>query len=136
MGSSVKDQSSNFIPHIPIEQSFIQGKLKGGGSSSSPTDDTPSYMKDFQEQLKLQGFYLLEMMKDGNCLFRSFADQLVDNPEEHLNLRTTAANFLSDHIVRFSDFMALEPNMGPQDYINRISLNGAWGVSVGDPSFE
>ena len=49
------------------------------------------------------------MKKDGNCLFRSVADQLLNNQEEHGKYRKFAVDFISDHIIRYQNFMTFDP---------------------------
>ncbi len=99
--------------------------LKGGGSSSPrPSKD---YLVTFQDQLQLKGLIILEMEKDGNCLFRSIADQLSSNPEDHGTYRQIATRYLSEHSTAFKQFMTLGDSESPEDYIKRMSLNGTWG---------
>jgi len=93
----------------------------------SSSSDASSYLCDFQKQLGPSGFYILEMKKDGNCLFRSVADQLLNNQEEHGKYRKFAVDFISDHIIRYQNFMTFDPGKNFKDYLSTMSLDGSWG---------
>ena len=35
--------------------------------------------------------------------------------------------YMSDHIVKFSNFMALDSNLSWKDYLKKMALDGTWG---------
>jgi len=103
--------------------------LKGGGGSSPSVSNSENlaYLTDFQLQLNNEGLFLLEMEKDGNCLFRSVADQLCSNQNEHGKFRKIAVDFISDHIIRYSNFMTLDAGTNCHDYVQKLAQEGTWG---------
>merc|ERR1719487_579071 len=60
---------------------------------------------------------------DGNCLFRSFSDQLYGTPDYHGLIRDRCSKYIAsekNYFVRFVD----EPF---DDFLQRIQREGEWG---------
>lgn len=55
---------------------------------------------------------------DGNCLFRSIADQLLGNPEQHGTIREKIVTYISDNKDHFSLF--IEDDEKIEDYLVRM----------------
>lgn len=73
----------------------------------------------FRSSLLNQGYAIKEMIADGNCLFRSLADQLsyhhhdfgdgsTNNNSMHVVVRQDVCNYLSQHKEEFQHFLLME----------------------------
>ena len=100
----------------------VSNKSRGKGSrrqankwqESSDDSDT-----NFRTSLLNQGYTIKEMNGDGNCLFRSLADQLSylqhscvigasNNNSMHVVVRQDVCNYLSQHKEEFQHFLLME----------------------------
>ncbi|TAQ85708.1 hypothetical protein B7494_g5984 [Chlorociboria aeruginascens] len=81
--------------------------------------------KEFSN-LKFLGFKILDIVSDGNCLFRSFADQLWADQERHLELRTNIVSYMRDY---HDDFMVfISTNGGNRDLAPRSTRTKSKGL--------
>jgi len=71
-------------------------------------------------------FIVREQARDGNCLFRSFSDQIYGTPEHHRLVRERCAEYIASERSYFEQFIA-EPFA---DFIARIQRQGEWGDDV------
>mmetsp|Transcript_132868 Transcript_132868/g.235087 ORF Transcript_132868/g.235087 Transcript_132868/m.235087 type:complete len:450 (-) Transcript_132868:1045-2394(-) len=71
-------------------------------------------------------FHVREQASDGNCLFRSFSDQIYGTPEYHLLLRDRCSKYIASERNYFEQFIA-EPF---EEFIARIQREGEWGDDV------
>jgi hypothetical protein len=55
--------------------------------------------------MKGLGFYIRDVAGDGNCLFRSIADQLFNDAERHGQMRTEIVAHLRENRTLFSPFI-------------------------------
>lgn len=107
----------------------------------SPNEDVEGYETDYNNltesspafQLgRLPGtasssLYLVrEQARDGNCLFRSFSDQLYGTPEHHALLRDRCSKYIASERSYFEQFVA-EPF---EEFLARIQREGEWGDDV------
>lgn len=67
-----------------------------------------------------------EQARDGNCLFRSFSDQLYGTPEYHALVRDRCSQYLASERDYFEQFVA-EPF---DEFLTRIRREGEWGDDV------
>lgn len=81
----------------------------------------------FNSQLVGEGRVLREVGADGNCLFRSVADQLYGDESSHLHVRTHVASFMADNEARFLPFLAPGTRHAYQKYCSLIARPGQWG---------
>lgn len=79
----------------------------------------------FTHELQLKGLYIKYMEADGNCMFRSIADQLVDDPNQHLSYRKKIMEYIESNREHFSLFM--EDDEPFDDYLARMNSSGEWG---------
>mmetsp|Transcript_90277 Transcript_90277/g.162790 ORF Transcript_90277/g.162790 Transcript_90277/m.162790 type:complete len:367 (-) Transcript_90277:123-1223(-) len=84
-----------------------QGRSTGSSSSSS-------------------AYVVREQAGDGNCLFRSFSDQLYGSPEYHALVRDRCSKYLASERAYFEQFVA-EPF---EQFLGRIQRQGEWGDDV------
>eukprot|EP01086_Lenisia_limosa_P004300 TRINITY_DN1944_c0_g1_i1.p1 TRINITY_DN1944_c0_g1~~TRINITY_DN1944_c0_g1_i1.p1 ORF type:complete len:288 (+),score=38.93 TRINITY_DN1944_c0_g1_i1:40-903(+) len=84
--------------------------------------------KSFNGQLAPLGLKLRDMIGDGNCLFRSAADQLIGNAHQHSEVRAAVVT----HMVRMPDLYApfVGDDMPFDEYIGEMKENGAWGGQI------
>jgi OTU domain-containing protein 5 len=66
------------------------------------------------------------MAGDGNCLFRSFSDQLYGTPEHHDLVRRMCAEYIASERNYFEQFVAEPFNQ----FLERIQRDGEWGDDV------
>lgn len=71
-------------------------------------------------------FSVREQARDGNCLFRSFSDQLYGTPEHHMLLRDRCSKYITSERNYFEQFVA-EPF---EEFLARIQRVGEWGDDV------
>jgi len=71
-------------------------------------------------------FVVREQARDGNCLFRSFSDQLYGSPEHHALVRDRCAKYIASERDYFEQFVA-EPF---DEFLARIQREGEWGDDV------
>ncbi|KAF4717659.1 hypothetical protein FOZ62_004288, partial [Perkinsus olseni] len=65
-------------------------------------------MQVFEKKLAEAGLRIREVQNDGNCMFRSFADQLgydADGPKDYKNARKAAVQYIRRHESVFEPFM-------------------------------
>lgn len=71
-------------------------------------------------------FLVREQAQDGNCLFRSFSDQLYGTPEHHALVRDRCSKYIAGERGYFEQFVA-EPF---DEFLARIRREGEWGDDV------
>jgi len=71
-------------------------------------------------------FLLREQARDGNCLFRSFSDQLYGTPEHHALVRDRCSQYIASERNYFEQFVT-EPF---DEFLARMRRQGEWGDDV------
>ena len=96
----------------------------------SMSEDSEDWQSAYQSDLKKFGSHLKEKLlrlkevgSDGNCLFRSVADQLEGNDSKHDKYRMAAITYIQEHKDEFVPF--IEETFA--SYIFRMSNKGCWG---------
>ncbi|EGG14254.1 OTU domain-containing protein [Cavenderia fasciculata] len=84
----------------------------------------------FLQQLEPQGFYIKDVAGDGNCLFRAIADQLEDNPEQHMKYRQNIVRFIGSNKEMFAPFIDEDENETFEEYVEEMQRNASWGGNV------
>ena len=74
------------------------------------------------------GLRIKEVGADGNCLFRSFSDQMEGNEGNHYIYRQSAIEYMIDHQDHFKFF--IEDDKPFDGYIKEMSLDGTWGGNL------
>ncbi|KAJ1883969.1 2-oxoglutarate dehydrogenase E1 component, partial [Kickxella alabastrina] len=72
--------------------------------SHSHTYDTDDF-SSLNRQLKQNGLYCKDIAGDGNCLFRSLADQVDGTPDTHQRHRSAVCDYMERHPDEFAPFM-------------------------------
>ncbi|CAM9585282.1 unnamed protein product [Discosporangium mesarthrocarpum] len=81
--------------------------------------------KMFVEQMKKIGCRIKFITGDGNCLFRSIADQLDGKPHEHASVRRGIMDYVEKHREVFEPYM--EDDEPFDAYVRRMRRDGEWG---------
>jgi len=71
-------------------------------------------------------FSVREQAYDGNCLFRSFSDQVYGSPEHHMLVRDRCSKYIANERNYFEQFVA-EPF---EEFLARMQQPGEWGDDV------
>lgn len=80
---------------------------------------------ELSKVLAADGLTIRHMDGDGNCLFRSIADQMTGNQELHLAFRKRIMKYIEEHGDHFRLFM--EDDESFEAYMTRMSEDGEWG---------
>eukprot|EP01111_Echinosteliopsis_oligospora_P016482 TRINITY_DN6870_c0_g1_i1.p1 TRINITY_DN6870_c0_g1~~TRINITY_DN6870_c0_g1_i1.p1 ORF type:complete len:347 (+),score=101.47 TRINITY_DN6870_c0_g1_i1:42-1082(+) len=83
--------------------------------------------KRLSDQLLLLGLTIKDVAGDGNCLFRSIADQLEDNPNKHGEYRHAIVTYIAANREMFEPFLDTEEEGTFEQYIANMSAPTAWG---------
>lgn len=67
-----------------------------------------------------------EQARDGNCLFRSFSDQMYGTPEHHALVRDRCSKYIASERNYFEQFVP-EPF---DEFLSRMQREGEWGDDV------
>ncbi|MES1910515.1 MAG: hypothetical protein MHM6MM_009698 [Cercozoa sp. M6MM] len=99
------------------------GKRKGKKKPKSASVTRASIRADL-EKLGLQ---VRDIAADGNCLFRSVADQLCNHSERHAHFRALCVQYLRDNPDEFRPFVFDEEY---DVYVNRLARQGVWAGNL------
>lgn len=102
-----------------IAKSLIKKKISK--DKTYETSDEISFTKSLLEA----GFFIRHMDSDGNCMFRSIADQLVGDAQKHDHYRQTIISYIESHEEHFAFFIEDSENFA--EYIQRMRQDGEWG---------
>lgn len=80
---------------------------------------------NFTKLLAEAGFFIRHMDSDGNCMFRSIADQLTGDAQKYDQYRQDIITYIESHEDHFSFFIEDSENFG--EYIQRMRQDGEWG---------
>lgn len=78
----------------------------------------------FNEQLRAYGLVLRTIGGDGNCLFRSLADQLCGRQDDHQRYRTEIVAYMCAHPLDFAPFVW---DSTFEQYLAKMGKSGEWG---------
>jgi len=80
------------------------------------------------EKLENIGYYIIVVRGDGNCLFRSVAEQLEGNEDNYVKYREKCIDYMKNNKEVFVPF--LEDSISIDEYIEKISKDGEWGGNL------
>jgi OTU domain-containing protein 3 len=108
-------------------QDYQPTKAKGkrGKGRTKTSRNWDKYFLEFQEKLKPKGIYMRDVDGDGNCLFRSIADQLDGDEENHSKYRDMAVEYITKNKAHFALFISEDEDI--DKYIKDMSEDGTWG---------
>ena len=104
-------------------QNIPQGKRGKGRTKTS--SGWNKYFNSFQEYLKQKDITMRDVDGDGNCLFRSIADQIEGNEDNHRVYRDISIKYMTEHKDYFTLFLDEDENI--DEYIKDMQDNGTWG---------
>ena len=81
----------------------------------------------FLERLRQNRMVETQIEADGNCQFRALADQLFNDQDRHVELRTAAVNQLRSDPEHYVEFLHDEDW---DSYVRRMEQDGTWGDHV------
>eukprot|EP00123_Amoebidium_parasiticum_P022622 comp91289_c0_seq1/m.48560 comp91289_c0_seq1/g.48560 ORF comp91289_c0_seq1/g.48560 comp91289_c0_seq1/m.48560 type:complete len:349 (-) comp91289_c0_seq1:15-1061(-) len=79
----------------------------------------------FSSQLQPLGLRLKEVLGDGNCLFRAFADQIEGDEEQHAVYRRKVVEYMKAHRADFEPFV--EDDVPFDKHISDLAEDGTFG---------
>jgi len=82
------------------------------------------HTRTFNEQLRAFNLQLRDIPGDGNCLFRSFADQLDGNQQQHRTYREKICQFMRENREDFEPFIIDQPF---DDFLRSMAKDGTYG---------
>eukprot|EP00727_Mastigamoeba_balamuthi_P003245 m51a1_g12918 hypothetical protein (201) ;mRNA; f:2085-2913 len=85
-------------------------------------------LRKFSEQLRAQGLCIRDVAGDGNCLFRSLADQLHGDAGRHAEVRAAVVDHIEGHRGDFEPFV--EDDVAFGDYVAGMRRQGTWGGNL------
>lgn len=88
-------------------------------------------MTRFKRNLKKSGLQVIQIGGDGNCLFRSIADQLDGDQTKHVYYRKTAVDYIKRNPDQFKPFLNdsdYEEDEDPIEvYCKQMAKDSKWG---------
>jgi len=132
-GNGKRDKKSHrHEPSQPQHQqdADVGGKNKGKKKNKGGRNKSNSVVEDIElaRLLADDGYIIRSMAADGNCLFRSIADQLHDNPSEHVEYRKRIMRYIKQNKEHFQFF--IEDDESFEDYVSRLQNNNEWGGNL------
>ncbi|ORY85718.1 hypothetical protein BCR37DRAFT_391478 [Protomyces lactucae-debilis] len=102
-----------------------RGKQKKQVHSYTP-DDADMGMRQLSHQLASQSLYIKDIAGDGNCLFRSLADQLGESEMTHAQIRHEVVEYLRKHPDTYAAFVEEDFDT----YLDRMAQDGVYGDNL------
>ncbi|KAJ8403616.1 hypothetical protein AAFF_G00349420 [Aldrovandia affinis] len=98
------------------------------GSEDIQTNDK-GVEKLMDEYLKSNGFYRKKIAKDGSCLFRAVAEQVLRCQSRHTEVRATCVDYLKKNRAKYEMFIEgnfeeyLERLEDPQNWVGEVEIS-------------
>lgn len=133
--SARKDSTSNNGNETPVTSNQPKRTKKGkrtqnsGGGQLTQSNDDYS----FRASVELSGSRtIIDMLPDGNCLFRSISDQLYkDFGRRHDEIRNNICQFITKNKADFKGFLVYDDSDNADEdfneYLEKMSEDGEWG---------
>lgn len=119
-GKNGKDKRNNLS-----RTAFVNDKKKEKNNFKKAGKRSKAEETRFIDHLNEQGYTINFIKGDGNCLFRSLADQIEDNEENHFRYRERIMAYIETHKDHFGLF--LEDDEPFDDYMKRLRTPAEWG---------
>lgn len=84
--------------------------------------------KKFLKKLLPLGYFVREVTGDGNCFFRSIADQLEIEDVDHVEVRRRIVQHIIENRPNFEPF--IEDDVPFDRYVVEMAKNGTWGGNL------
>jgi hypothetical protein len=108
------------------ERGKNKGRNKGKGRWRVAEDDDVLNDEQFTAVLATNGLRVKTMEGDGNCLFRSIADQMYGDAQRHGEVRSTIVEYMRTRRDYFKLFLD-EDEEDVDEYLAQMSRSGEWG---------
>jgi len=84
---------------------------------------------EYERYVQSQGFKIIKIVGDGNCLFRAISHQLRGSQKHHQFYRLLAINYIQENKEKFNNFLNDDDEFGGRLdlYIQKMSQDGEWG---------
>lgn len=106
--------------HRTVEQSQLLDQMRGELYSLD--------MHKFQKQLAPSYLKVMKIRGDGNCLFRSVADQLVGDQEMHRTYRQEAIDYILENQNTYFAFINEDQTL--ESYCKNMNRDSVWGGEI------
>uniref|UniRef100_A0A8C9UGV8 OTU domain-containing protein 4 n=1 Tax=Serinus canaria TaxID=9135 RepID=A0A8C9UGV8_SERCA len=102
----------------------------GGGEQSHPGGgrDAPGDTS-MDRYLRSQGLYRKKVAKDGSCLFRAVAEQVLHSQSRHIDVRMACVDYLRKNREKFEAFIEgpfedyLKSLENPQEWVGQVEIS-------------
>ncbi|XP_057881282.1 OTU domain-containing protein 4 isoform X7 [Melospiza georgiana] len=102
----------------------------GGGEQSQPGSgrDAPGDTS-MDRYLRYQGLYRKKVAKDGSCLFRAVAEQVLHSQSRHIDVRMACVDYLRKNREKFEAFIEgsfedyLKSLENPQEWVGQVEIS-------------
>ena len=110
-------------------------RVREKGKNKHRKEIDSASLASFTKMLLSEGYELTEVQRDGNCFFRSVADQLDNNEHNYECYRSRICEHLKAHEDDFSPFMSFgeseeEEDKDYESYCERMGMDGEWAGQV------
>ncbi|NXG12359.1 OTUD4 protein, partial [Sakesphorus luctuosus] len=95
----------------------------GGGDGDTPGD------APMDRYLRSQGLYRKKVAKDGSCLFRAVAEQVLHSQSRHMDVRMACVDYLRKNREKFEAFIEgpfeeyLKNLENPQEWVGQVEIS-------------
>ncbi|KAA1104114.1 hypothetical protein PGT21_050354 [Puccinia graminis f. sp. tritici] len=104
-----------------------KGRARTRASGVKIIDDPMEDEKRLKDQLTRMGFYAVNTLGDGNCLFRALSDQLYGTPNRHLEIRQQVCGYLAQHEARYKAFVDMDEEESWESHLKLMAKQGTYG---------
>ena len=113
-------------------ENFIQEKKEAKKQKKEKNKKNNKNRKDsdieFKQELQKIGYYIREVRGDGNCLFRSVAEQIEEDQNNFEKYRKITTDYMEEHKEEFQPF--IEDDQTIDDYIKSMKEDKEWGGNL------
>ncbi|KAM4050390.1 OTU domain-containing protein 4 [Anomaloglossus baeobatrachus] len=99
------------------------------GAAPAPGSDGNMEEAAMDSYLKQHGLYRKKIAKDGSCLFRAVAEQVLHSQTRHLEIRQSCIQYLSENRTHFESFIEgsfeeyLKRLENPQEWVGQVEIS-------------
>ncbi|XP_056346788.1 OTU domain-containing protein 4 isoform X6 [Oenanthe melanoleuca] len=101
----------------------------GGGEQSHPGSGDAPGDTSMDRYLRSQGLYRKKVAKDGSCLFRAVAEQVLHSQSRHIDVRMACVDYLRKNREKFEAFIEgpfedyLKSLENPQEWVGQVEIS-------------
>ncbi|NWX96470.1 OTUD4 protein, partial [Nothoprocta ornata] len=105
------------------------GKADGGEQSHQSSGANASGDTSMDRYLRSQGLYRKRVAKDGSCLFRAVAEQVLHCQSRHIDVRMACVDYLRKNREKFEAFIEgpfeeyLKCLENPQEWVGQVEIS-------------